>query len=142
MAAGCVERLVVTIVRLQRRSARRYRPTLTAERLGSCSESTMSAAMLMRRVVVALALLAGAAEAFVAPRASSAPRALHAEDPTKVWYAEIANTVQNLLTNSPLNEGKKAVVKMLAGPYDEVAVRAKLDGLIAAEPVLMLSFVR
>ena len=34
------------------------------------------------------------------------------------------------------------VVKMLAGPYDEVAVRAKLDGLIAAEPVLMLSFVR
>ena len=102
----------------------------------------MSAAML-RRVVVALALLAGAAEAFVAPRASSsAPRALHAEDPTKVWYAEIANTVQNLLTNSPLNEGKKAVVKMLAGPYDEVAVRAKLDGLIAAEPVLMLSFVR
>ena len=141
MAAGCVERLVVTIVRLQRRAARRYRPTLTAERLGSCSESTMSAAML-RRVVVALALLAGAAEAFVAPRASSAPRALHAEDPTKVWYAEIANTVQNLLTNSPLNEGKKAVVKMLAGPYDEVAVRAKLDGLIAAEPVLMLSFVR
>ena len=102
----------------------------------------MSAAML-RRVVVALALLAGAAKAFVAPRASSsAPRALYAEDPTKVWYAEIANTVQNLLTNSPLNEGKKAVVKMLAGPYDEVAVRAKLDGLIAAEPVLMLSFVR
>ena len=66
----------------------------------------------------------------------------YAEDPTKVWYAEIANTVQNLLTNSPLNEGKKAVVKMLAAPYDEVAVRAKLDGLIAAEPVLMLSFVR
>ena len=52
----------------------------------------MSAAML-RRVVVALALLAGAAEAFVAPRASSrAPCALYAEDPTKVWYAEIANT--------------------------------------------------
>ena len=69
-------------------------------------------------------------------------RVLYAEAPTKVWYAEIANTVQNLLTNSPLNEGKKAVVKMLAGPYDEVAVRAKLDGLIAAEPVLMLSFVR
>ena len=101
----------------------------------------MSAAML-RRVVVALALLAGAAEAFVAPRASSSGRALYAEDPTKVWYAEIANTVQNLLTNSPLNEGKKAVVKMLAGPYDEVAVRAKLEGLIADEPVLMLSFVR
>ena len=66
----------------------------------------------------------------------------HAEDPTKVWYADLANGVQNLLQNSPLNEGKKAFVKMLAGPYDEQAVRAKLDGLIADEPVLMLSFVR
>merc|ERR1719506_2407934 len=98
--------------------------------------------MHMRRVVVALALLAGAAEAFVAPRASSAPRVLYAEDPTKVWYAEIANTVQNLLTNSPLNEGKKALVKALAGPYDAAKVGARLDGLIADEPVLMLSFVK
>ena len=101
----------------------------------------MSAAMLMRRVVVALALLAGAAEAFVAPRASSAPRALDAEAPTKVWYAEIANTVQNLLTNSPLNEGKKAVVKMMAGGYDVAATNAKLDELIA-NPVVMLSFTK
>eukprot|EP00978_Attheya_sp_CCMP212_P026992 scaffold89888_cov52-Attheya_sp.AAC.5 len=53
------------------------------------------------------------------------------EDPTKVWYAGIADAVQNVLTNSPLNEGKKALVQMLAGDYDKEAVRAKLDGLIA-----------
>ena len=63
-------------------------------------------------------------------------------DPTKVWYAELANGLQNVLTNSPLNEGKKAVVRALAGPYDAAAVGAKLDALIAEEPVLMLSFVR
>ena len=27
------------------------------------------------------------------------------DDPTKVWYAEIANGIQNILTNSPLAEG-------------------------------------
>ena len=66
----------------------------------------------------------------------------NSNDPTKVWYAAIADTVQNILTNSPLNEGKKALVRKLAGEYDAVAVRAKLEGLIANEPVLMLSFVK
>ena len=98
--------------------------------------------MAARQVLLALALLVGAS-AFATPgRSVRAASALHAEDPTKVWYAELANGIQNVLTNSPLNEGKKAFVKMLAGPYDEQAVRAKLDGLIADEPVLMLSFVR
>ena len=63
-------------------------------------------------------------------------------DPTKVWYAGVADVVQNLLTNSPLNEGKKALVKSLAGDYDVEATRAKLNGLIDNEPVLFLSFVR
>ena len=63
-------------------------------------------------------------------------------DPTKVWYAGIADAVQNVLTNSPLNEGKKALVKSLAGNYDQAAVRARLDGWIGDQekPVLMLSF--
>jgi glutaredoxin 3 len=39
-----------------------------------------------------------------------------------------------------LNEGKKAMVKKLAGDYDEVAVRKRLDSLIRENPVLMLSF--
>ena len=41
----------------------------------------------------------------------------------------------------PCPASKKAVVKMLAGPYDEAAINAKLDGLIA-EPVVMLSFTK
>ena len=64
------------------------------------------------------------------------------DDPTKVWYAEIANGIQNLLTNSPLNEAKKALVKSLAGEYDEAATKAKLMALIDDNPVLMLSFVK
>uniref|UniRef100_A0A7S4HLH9 Plastid lipid-associated protein/fibrillin conserved domain-containing protein n=1 Tax=Odontella aurita TaxID=265563 RepID=A0A7S4HLH9_9STRA len=63
-------------------------------------------------------------------------------DPTKVWYAEIADGIQNLLTNSPLNEGKKALVRSLAGDYDKQTIRAKLNGLIEDNSVLMLSFVK
>ena len=95
----------------------------------------------MPRLAVALALCA-AAHAFQAP--SQRPRSTlerHAEDPTKVWYADLANGVQNLLQNSPLNEGKKAVVKMMAGGYDVAATNAKLDELIA-NPVVMLSFTK
>lgn len=64
------------------------------------------------------------------------------EDPTKTFVAGLADTVQNMLTNSPLNEGKKALVRSLAGDYDRASVRAKLDGLIAQKPVLMFSFRR
>ena len=64
---------------------------------------------------------------------------LASSDPTKVWYAEVANGLQKVLTNSPLNEGKKMLVKALAGPYDEVATKAKLEAY-TKEPVVMLSF--
>lgn len=62
------------------------------------------------------------------------------EDPTKSFAANIADAVQNALTNSPLNDAKKALVKSLAGNYDAVAVRARLEGLISEKPVLFLSF--
>ena len=52
----------------------------------------------------------------------------------------LANAVQNAIQNSPIAEGKKLVVKMLAGDYDEAAARAELDRLIASEPVVMFSF--
>ena len=94
----------------------------------------------MPRLAVALALCA-AASALHSP--SQRPRSglvRHAEDPTKVWYADLANGVQNLLQNSPLNEGKKAMVKAMAGDYDVDATRAKLQGLVDDSPVLMLSF--
>ena len=95
----------------------------------------------MPRLAVALALCA-AASAFQAPsQPARSIIARHAEDPTKVWYADLANGVQNLLQNSPLNEGKKAVVKMMAGGYDVQATNAKLDELIA-NPVVMLSFTK
>ena len=64
------------------------------------------------------------------------------DDPTKVWYAGLADSLQNLITNSPINEGKKALVRALAGDYDVAEIQAKLNGLIASEPVLFLSFVR
>ena len=38
------------------------------------------------------------------------------------------------------NEGKKKLVKSLAGDYDEAAIKARVNGLIADSPVLMLSF--
>jgi hypothetical protein len=38
------------------------------------------------------------------------------------------------------NAGKKAFVKSLAGDYDAIAVRTKIDNLIKNNSVLMLSF--
>lgn len=77
--------------------------------------------------------------AFVGP--ARAPTRLEAVAASgDVWYAPIANAVQNALTNSPLNEGKKAFVKLLAGPYDEAKVRSKLETLTAQDGVVMLSF--
>mmetsp|Transcript_12466 Transcript_12466/g.20695 ORF Transcript_12466/g.20695 Transcript_12466/m.20695 type:complete len:86 (+) Transcript_12466:69-326(+) len=37
-------------------------------------------------------------------------------------------------------EGKKALVRSIAGDFDEVAVGARLDSLISDNKVLMLSF--
>ena len=38
------------------------------------------------------------------------------------------------------NQGKKMLVKQLAGDYDEAAIQARLDSLVVENPVLMLSF--
>jgi hypothetical protein len=39
-----------------------------------------------------------------------------------------------------LKDGKKKLVKSLAGEYDEAAVKARMEGLIGDNPVLMFSF--
>lgn len=39
-----------------------------------------------------------------------------------------------------LKEGKKKLVKSLAGEYDETAIKARMEGLIGDSPVLMFSF--
>lgn len=38
------------------------------------------------------------------------------------------------------NEGKKALVKKIAGDYDAPAIRNRIDALVNENPVLMLSF--
>jgi len=39
-----------------------------------------------------------------------------------------------------LNDGKKALVKTLAGDYDSVAIQERIQGVIKTNPVIMLSF--
>merc|ERR1719163_975545 len=94
-----------------------------------------------RALVVLLAL---GAHGFVPSHAAPARRGtalrMSEEDPTKTPLGLFANAVQNAIQNSPIAEGKKLVVKMLAGDYDEAAARAELDRLIASEPVVMFSF--
>lgn len=72
---------------------------------------------------------------------SSLNQSNNGNDPTKTWIAQFADGLQKVLTSSsPLNEGKKSLVRALAGEYDDEAVRAKLNGLISENQVLMLSF--
>lgn len=61
-------------------------------------------------------------------------RSLHAR-PTA---ALAASPIDNLFAF--LKEGKVGLVKSLAGEYDAVAVRSKIDSLVQDTPVLMLSF--
>ena len=56
-------------------------------------------------------------------------------------------TQSTALANSPidnifafLKDGKKGLVKSLAGDYDAVAVQGKIVNLVKENPVLMLSF--
>ena len=77
-------------------------------------------------IVVALALaLSSTADAFVPT--SNAPATSRTSN-TQVHLFDI------------FNEGKKKLVKSLAGEYDEAAIKARVNGLIADSPVLMFSF--
>ena len=53
--------------------------------------------------------------------------------------APLTSTSQLGLFNA-FNAGKKALVRTLAGDYDQAAIRARLDSLIAENPVLVLTF--
>ena len=62
-------------------------------------------------------------------------------------FVPVSNTPSTSRTSSTevhvfdmFNEGKKKLVKSLAGDYDEAAIKARVDGLISASPVLMFSF--
>lgn len=71
-------------------------------------------------------LLAASSEAFLKPNFSRIP-------------TRNASTTQVNLFDF-FNEGKKALVKSLAGEYDEAAIKARIDGLISENPVFMFSF--
>ena len=84
------------------------------------------------KVYVALLTLA-----FTSTRAFVVPVGLHARaSPACTPLA--ANPLDTLF--SVLKEGKVGLVKSVAGEYDADAVRAKLDGLVEDNSVLMLSF--
>eukprot|EP00873_Tetraselmis_striata_P016726 jgi/Tetstr1/436990/TSEL_025762.t1 len=46
----------------------------------------------------------------------------------------------NTITASPLNEGKVRLARLQAGGYDPALARAKMEGLIASEKVVVFSF--
>ena len=96
------------------------------------------------RALVLVLLLALGAHGFAPPRAPhrGRPRVVRmaADDPTKTPLGLFANALQSAIQNSPIAEGKKMVVRMLAGDFDEAAANAELDRLIASEPVVMFSF--
>jgi len=73
--------------------------------------------------------MGSAARAFVA-----GGRSLHVARHTSL----AANPLDNIF--ALLKGGKIGLVKSLAGEYDTVAVRSKIDSLIKNSPVLMLSF--
>ena len=81
-------------------------------------------------VTAALFLLLSNAEAFLKPSTNNAAcsRVSQNSSTTQIGAFDF------------IKDGKKALVKKLAGDYDAVAVRARLDGLIADNKVLMLSF--
>ena len=74
-------------------------------------------------VLAALVCLSTPSQAF-APPPSKAVRG----SPTEVQLFNL------------FNEGKKALVRSIAGEFDEVAIGARLDSLINDNKVLMLSF--
>jgi hypothetical protein len=81
-------------------------------------------------ITAALFLLLSNAEAFLKPSNNN------------VAFSRVSQTSSTTQIGAFdfIKEGKKALVKKLAGDYDAAAVRARLDGLIADNKVLMLSF--
>jgi hypothetical protein len=59
---------------------------------------------------------------------------------TSASYSSSPSRSTNLHLFGFLNEGKKALVKNLAGEYDSVAIQERINGLIGSNDVLMLSF--
>ena len=84
-------------------------------------------------VVLAMIALSSTSHAFVRPTL-----ALHSA-PSGTGGSSSSSTELGIMNF--LNEGKKKMVKSMAGEYDEAAIKARIDGLIDANPVLMFRYV-
>ncbi|KAG7368965.1 dithiol-glutaredoxin protein [Nitzschia inconspicua] len=105
-----------------------------------CDPRTTAPKGLSRRVVstVALGVLALLAsmpviDAFVRPGLITLGKCHITSSPSS------SSSTQVGLMNF-LNDGKKALVKSLAGEYDATAIQTRINGLIDDNPVLMFSF--
>ena len=81
-------------------------------------------------VALAMMALSSTADAFV-PAPIVGDSISNKVSPTEMHMVDIVDL---------FNDGKKKVVKVIAGDYDKVAIKARVDGLIADSPVLMFSF--
>ena len=100
--------------------------------------------MLYARASALLLLLASAAHAFAgsaAPSQSSRSAVrMASDDPTGSPFIQAINTLQEAIQTSPAAAIKKGLAKMIAGDYDQTAVKAKLDAYINAPGAVMFSF--
>lgn len=85
-------------------------------------------------LLVVLVLFIGSSSAFVQSRHSSSFNANNRGTSTST------STSTSIGIGAFFNEGKKKLVKSLAGEYDATAIQDRMNGLIDAEPVLMFSF--
>lgn len=72
----------------------------------------------------------------VADRRNRKPFRVCADAATSNPLETVINGITVLLKNSPLNAGKKALAIAQAGDYDVQGTKAKLDQLIAENPVM------
>jgi len=94
--------------------------------------NTISSNRLVVSTLLLLALFTGSSTAFVPSSMRNGGNSVTATT------SDTSIGVGNIL--DLFNDGKKKLVKSLAGDYDEDAVRARTNGLINDNPVLMLSF--
>jgi glutaredoxin 3 len=85
-------------------------------------------------LLVVLVLFIGSSSAFVQSRHSSSFNVNNRGTSTST------STSTSIGIGAFFNEGKKKLVKSLAGEYDATAIQDRMNGLIDAEPVLMFSF--
>lgn len=94
--------------------------------------SINNAHMAVVTTMFVLALLTGSSSAFAPSTRSSSPvSSASSSSSTSVGVGNILGL---------FDEGKKKLVKSMAGEYDAEAIQARTNGLINDNPVLMLSF--